>query len=52
MVDKPYVVATDADIDFRSNMNNYYHVKGYVGDMRLNEIRGKDDVPLVAAASM
>lgn len=50
MVDKPYVVATDADIDFRSNMNNYYHVKGYVGDMRLNEIRGKDDVPLVAGS--
>ena len=50
MVDKPYVVATDADIDFRSNMNNYYHVKGYVGDMRLNEIRGKDNVPLVAGS--
>ncbi len=47
IVDRHYVVAADADIDFRSDLNDYYAVNGYIGRLALNDVRKDGQVPLV-----
>lgn len=48
VMDKQYVVKTDANIHFHSNMKDTYKVEGYLGKLRINEHRGKDIIALFA----
>ncbi|WP_028896341.1 translocation/assembly module TamB domain-containing protein [Prevotella sp. HUN102] len=50
LVSQVYELSTDADIDFKSNMNDRYSVSGYLGDLKLNEVRGSNTVGLLAGS--
>lgn len=46
MVDKHYITSADADLELRSDLKNTYAVNGYVGNLRLNELRKGGQVSL------
>lgn len=48
VMDKNYVVASNADLTIHSDMKKAYAVKGYLGNLKVDEHRGKDVVKLVA----
>lgn len=48
IMDKRYLVSTDADLHIKSDTKNTHSVSGHVGDLSVRELRSKEDiVPLV-----
>lgn len=46
LMDKHYIVGTQANIAFRSERANHYTLEGYLGNLKLNEQRGEKDISL------
>ncbi|WP_306303139.1 translocation/assembly module TamB domain-containing protein [Prevotella falsenii] len=46
LMDKNYILGTQANIAFRSERANHYTLEGYLGNLKLNEQRGEKDISL------
>lgn len=44
IMDKRYLVSTDADLHIKSDLRNYHYVSGHIGDLDVREWRSKDNI--------